>query len=251
MRRAAPLLAVAAVAALAAAALPLFRRLDAYVTEKEWGEIAEAYNINWDTAQREAVVWDRTANPHGLFPRQMPNMDGHINGMQVPSEPTMMVYYDLSSAFIHKPRRYPLRPVVILQPTCGQSQLTDRLAQYFISEGHPVLVADLRDQGLSLCESSNGFAPYNVSLLAHDVYRCAQHCTRALFPRGQQLSPSTQHGNACWLIVSAVAACSASVATATLRALHVAKRSCCSRGRWSRLRRSARTSVISSITKES
>ena len=174
MRRAAPLLAVAAVAALAAAALPLFRRLDAYVTEKEWGEIAEAYNINWDTGEREAVAWDRTQNPHGLFPRQMPNMDFHINGMQVPSEPTMMVYYDLSSPLIRKPRRYPLRPVVILQPTCGQSQLTDRLAQYFISEGHPVLVADLRDQGLSLCESSNGFAPYNVSLLAHDVYRCAQ-----------------------------------------------------------------------------
>ena len=174
MRRAAPLLAVAAVAALAAAALPLFRRLDAYVTEKEWGEIAEAYNINWDTAAREAVVWDRTANPHGLFPRQMPNMDFHINGMQVPSEPTMMVYYDLSSPLIRKPRRYPLRPVVILQPTCGQSQLTDRLAGYFIGEGHPVLVPDLRDQGLSLCESSNGFAPYNVSLLAHDVYRCAQ-----------------------------------------------------------------------------
>ena len=58
MRRAAPLVAVAAVAALAAAALPLFRRLDAYVTEKEWDEIAEAYNINWDTGEREAVVWD-------------------------------------------------------------------------------------------------------------------------------------------------------------------------------------------------
>ena len=179
LRRAAPLLAVAAVAALAAAALPLFRRLDAYVTKKEWDEIAEAYNINWDTAEREAVAWDRTQNPHGLFPRQMPNMDFHINGMQVPSEPTMMVYYDLSSPLIRKPRRYPLRPVVILQPTCGQSQLTDRLAGYFIGEGHPVLVPDLRDQGLSLCESSNGFAPYNVSLLAHDVYRCVQHCTRA------------------------------------------------------------------------
>ena len=69
MRRAAvPLLVVAAVAALAAAAVPLFRRLDAYVTEREWGEIAEAYNINWDTGNREAVAWDRTANPHGLFP---------------------------------------------------------------------------------------------------------------------------------------------------------------------------------------
>ena len=171
MVRGAPLFA--AVAALAAAALPLFRRLDAYVTEKEWGEIAEAYNINWDTAEREAVMWDRTANPEGLYPRQMPNMDRHINGIQVPREPTMLVYYDLGSPVIRKPRRYPLRPVVLLQPTCGQSKITERLAGYFIGNGHPVLVTDLRDQGLSLCESSNGFAPYNVSLLAHDVYRCA------------------------------------------------------------------------------
>ena len=99
--------AVAAVAALAALGPRAWRRFDEYISDREWAEIDEVFNINWDVAERHDVPWDPALHSETPddYPRQMPNTHFSTSTGVIFKRARMMVYYEQATARISKPRR--------------------------------------------------------------------------------------------------------------------------------------------------